>query len=282
MQNITITYNGLTLGDGSNYYISYLDTGDIEVRQADQLASGRDGGFIFNQNYGMRNITIEGNIFSNSGSQLFDDIAALRTAFARTNTAHELVINYWDGTVRRIDCFPVILPNPAHSAGDVDKSKFNIRLIAPYPYFKGATSETVTTTLNLSNTLGFDYPVTYPFSYQPGNSTFQYTWNNDGDTTGFIKVVFNGSVINPTLTNSTNGKYVQIEKTLSTSDYVTLEYTNTGRNIVNQLGVNYETYFNGETAFFFVPVGSNTFSFTASTYDALANCTITLDKYYLS
>lgn len=281
-QGITITYNGLTLGDGTNYYISLLDPGDLPIRQADQLAAGRDGGFIFNQNYGFRQITIEGNIFSGSDSQLFTDIQNLRTAFSRTNTAKELVINYWDGTVRKIDVFPTILPKPAHRPGNTDKSNFSISLVAPWPFFKGDGSEVETASLTLVESEGFDYPMDYPFDYDAGASTNVYVFDNDGDVPALIKVVFNGSVISPTLTNTSAGQSVQIATTLSSSTSVTLQYTPSGRSIKNQDGTSYESYFNGETAFFFVPVGSNTFVFSASTYDAVASCDITLTKFFLS
>lgn len=282
MQGITITYNGLTLGDGSNFYISALDPGDLPIRQADQLASGRDGGFIFNQNYGMRTISFNVNIFSGDEDQLFEDIRNLRKAFARTNTSKELVINYWDGSVRRINVFPSILPNPNHLPGDVDKSSFSVFLTAPWPFFSGDGSEVETASLSLVESQGFDYPMDYPFDYEAGASTNTYTFNNDGDVPALIKVVFNGPVISPTLNNTSNGDSIQIDAVLDSSTSVTLEYTNAGRSIRDQNGVSYEAYFNGETAFFFIPLGTNIFTFTASTFNSNASCDITLTKYYLS
>lgn len=281
-QGITITYNGITLGDNTNFYISRLDVGELGIRQADQLAAGRDGGFIFNQNYGFRNITIDVNIFSTSDAQLFTDIRALRAAFTRTNTAKELVINYWDGSTRKIDVFPNILPNPTHSPGDTDKSNFSVTLQAPWPFFKGADADVITETLELNESEGFDYPVDYPFDYVAGSATNTYIFNNDGDVPALIKVVFNGPVISPTLTNSSTSGMVQIDTTLGSGTIVTLNYGSQGRSIIDQNGTSYETYFNGDTSFFFVPVGTNTFSFTASTYDAQASCIITLTKYFLS
>lgn len=281
MQGITITYNGLTLGDGSNFYISNLDVGDLPIRQADQLASNGDGGYIFNQNYGMRNIQISVNIFSNSDSQLFIDISSLRAAFARTNTSKELTINYWDGHTRTIDCFPSILPNPAHRPGLTDQSSFDITLIAPWPFFKDGT--TTSTTLYLNESLGFDYPVNYPFDYVAGSTTNTYIFNNNGDVDALIKVVFNGPVISPTLNNTSTGNSVQIDTTLVSGTIITLEKpTNAGRSIRDQNNASYESYFNGQTSFFYLPVGSHTFTFTASTYDVSASCNITLTKYYLS
>lgn len=280
MQGITITYNGLTLGDDTNFYISALDIGDLPIRQADQLASGRDGGFIFNQNYGMRTISFNVNIFSGTDAQLFEDISSVRVAFARTNTAKELTINYWDGTTKKIDVFPSILPNPTHLPGNTDKSSFSVFLTAPFPFFKGSSTETATLELNESE--GFDYPMDYPFDYEAGASTNTYIFNNDGDVPALVKVTFNGPVISPTLTNTSTGNSVQIDTTLSGGTSVVLEYTSTGRSIRDQNGVSYEQYFNGETAFFFIPIGSNTFVFSASTFDSQASCDLVFNKYYLS
>lgn len=280
MQGITITYNNITLGDGSNFYISHLDIGNLPIRQADQLAAGRDGGFIFNQNYGMRTISLDVNIFSGSPSQLFTDIRNLRNAFARTNIAKTLTITYWDGSVKAIDCFPTLLPDPMHSPGNVDKSNFTIQLIAPYPFFKDSTP--ITTTLYLDSSLGFDYPMTYPFDYVAGATLSKYIFVNDGDVPALVAVRFNGLVTTPTLSNTSAGEVIQINTSISAGSNVSLSYTNTGRSIVDQSGTSYEVYFNGNTAFFFVPVGSNTFIFTAGTYDSTSSCNLSFTKYYLS
>lgn len=282
MQGITITYNGLLLGDGSNFYISELDPGELTIRQADQLAAGRDGGFIFNQNYGMRFVTLDVNIFSGTDTQFFEDVRALRQAFSRTNTARELVINYWDGSVRKIDCFPFQLPNPIHTPGNTDKSRFRVVLQAPFPFYKGSSSDVINETLYLDQSLGFDYPFDYPFDYEAGVTSSVYTFNNDGDAPALIAVQFNGPVIGATLTNQTNGEYVQIDTTIPSGQYVTLAWTSSGRVVESNSGVSFEQYFNGATAFFTVPLGSNTFRFTASTFDASASCDITLTKYFLS
>ena len=283
MQNVTITYNGLTLGDGSNYYITSFDPGELRIRQADQLASGKDGGYIFNQSYGFRDLMLSIQIFSGSESQFFEDIRNLRAAFARTNTSKELVINYWDGSQRRIDVFPTILPNPQHRSGMVDKSMVDIMLTAPWPFFKGATSEDISETLYLNESLGFDYPVDYPFDYEAGSTTNTYVFDNDGDTEALIRVDFNGPVINPTLNNTSTGEFIQIETTINSGTTVICQKpVSAGRSIADNSGISYEQYFNGETAFFYVPVGSNTFVFSASTYDSSASCVISITKYYLS
>lgn len=282
MQGVTITYDGFLLGDGSNFYISYLNPGSLPIRQADQRAAGRDGGFIFNQNYDFREIELDVNIFSGSVSTFFTDIRALRAAFQRTNTPKELVINYWDGSIRKIDVFPTILPNPEHRPGNVDKADFSVRLTAAFPFYKGGDEDVIEETLYLTDSLGFDYPVDYPFDYQSGVAVNSYIFDNDGDVDALVKIVFNGSAINPTLTNTSAGNMVQIGTTLTGSVSVTLEYTPSGRNISDQDGNSYEQYFNGSTAFFFVPRGSNTFVFSAATYDVNASCDLTFTKYYLS
>lgn len=282
MQGITITYNGITLGDNTNYYISNLDIGDLPIRQADQLASGRDGGFIFNQNYGFRRISLSVNIFSSTDAEFFSDIRTLRTAFARTNTPNELVINYWDGSVRRIDCFPNFLPDPVHKPGMTDQSSTDIVLVAPYPFFSSSVSDVTNATLYLNQGLGFDYPFDYPFDYVAGSSTNTLVFNNDGDVPALITIAFNGPAITPTLNNTSQGTRVQIDTTLSATT-VNLSFDPTaGRIIEDQNGTSYEQYFDGNTSFFFVPLGSNTFIFTADTFDAGASCNITLTKYYLS
>ncbi len=281
-QNVTITYNGFVLGDGTNYFISELDIGAPPIRQAEQLAAGRDGGFIFNQNYGMRSVSFRVNVFSGTAAQFFIDLRAVRAAFARTNVPVELKINYWDGSERRIDVFPAMLPNPAHTPGNTTNSSFDVSLTAAYPFFKGPTSSIITETLELNESEGFDYPFNYPFDYEAGANNSTYVFNNDGDVPALIKVVFNGPVVTPTLNNLTTGKSVQIETTVTDGNSVSLEYTPSGRLIQDQNGVSYEQYFNGETAFFFVPIGSNTFTFTAATYNTNSSATITLTKFYLS
>lgn len=284
MQNIVIDYDGYILGDGSNHYISHLDLGDVPIRQAMQLAASRDGGFIFNQNYGIRIISFRVNTFSGSDAQFFEDIRAVRRRFARTNEPKLFKVTLWDGSVRQALVYPFQLPNPKHEPGMTDKAENTTFVLqAPYPFLSGSDEDVVTAHLELNESLGFDYPFDYPFDYVAGAVNSEVTIDNDGDVPALVKVVFNGPVDIPTLVNTTTGEIAQIDTSLAGGESVTLEYTtNRGRVIENGSGLSYETHFNGDTAFFFAPVGSNTFVFTAGSYNAAASCDITLTKYFLS
>lgn len=280
-QGITITYNGLTLGDNSNYYIAFLDPGELPLKTASQEAAGRDGGFVFRQDYGMRRLQLTANIFSPTEEQFFTDIRALRAAFVKTNTPQEMTITYWDGTVRKIGVYPEATPNPTHSPGDVDKSTAIVGLIAPFPFFYSDTS--LTASLALAESLGFDYPADYPVSYESGSSPNTYTFTNDGDVPALVAVTFHGPVESPSISNSSSGLFAQIDTTLTRGISVDAYYsTKYGRVIQDQNGTSYEQHYNGTTQFFFAPLGANTLTFSAATYDSRAACDITVTKYYLS
>jgi len=66
------------------------------------------------------------------------------------------------------------------------------------------------------------------------------------------------------------------------SETITINYTSQGRSITNQDGISQEEFFNGETDGLFIPTGSNTFLFSASTFDANAQCEIFLTKRFYS
>lgn len=278
VEPVNITYNNLVMGDGTNFGITNLNVGNLPIRQASELAATRDGGFIFNQNVGFRTISFNIELYSNTPEQLFIDIRNLKNAITTTNIAKNLKINYWDGSERNIDCFPAIIPNPVHEGSRPDSASFTCVVTAPYPYFSGPSSELITETLLLSQSEGLDLPATLPATFVAGSATNSYTFDNNGDTFALLAIEFTNG-INPTLTNSSQGSFVQIEKNI-TGETVTLEYSNNGRIIEDNNGTSFEQYFIGETSFLFVPTGTNIFTFSASTFDASASCKIQLTKFY--
>lgn len=280
--NITIEYNGLTLGDGTIYNISNLDAGELPSRIAEQLASGRAGGYIFRVEYGMRIIAINVDIVGDNESELFNAIEDLRSAFGARSETLPLTINYWEqGRVRIIDAIPVLFPNPIHESARPDSSaNIRIELKAPFPFYRSSTVEVAE--LVLSEAGGTDYPLDFPMSYVGGTSGNVYNFNNDGSVAALLKATFNGEVTNPTLINESNGTIFQIEATLLSSESVTGQFLNNQRSIKYNSGVSAESVFNGTTAFFLIPVGTNIFRFSASTYSASATCDLEFTKYYLS
>lgn len=282
--SFAIEYNNLTIGEGTSYVVSNLNPGELDVRLAQQLAAGRDGGYIFNANYGMRVVSFNVSIVSNSSDDLFDKIDALRNAFVKTSTAQPLKITYWaDNRVRQIDVIPSLLPNPVHTEGLPQISEnIRIELIAPFPFYTKDDSDIITETLYLSQSEGFDYSVTYPFDYTAGSANNQYIFNNDTQLPALLKITFSGDVINPTLTNTSEGLFAQIEATLQSGEAILQFIPGQGRSITDGSGNSLEQVFIGSTSFFFLNPGYNTLVFSASTYSSLAQCEIEITKYYLS
>lgn len=276
-----VEFNNLILNKDNGYILQDLDIGSVDARLASELAYNRDGGFIFNSKWDVRTISFEVACVANDSITFFERVRALRSAFA-AQEAKPLIIRYWDGSERSIDVFPTLIPVNNHETSAPQDTVFEVELVAPQPYFVDKDSGVIEETLTLVQSSGIDLPTDLPASFASGGNNNRFVFNNDGDTTAKLKVEFSGPVINPTLLNSSTGEILQIEKTLDANEVITIEYTAEGRVVENQSGVSQEEFFNGSTNALFIPKGSNTFLFSASTFDANASCTLYLTKKLIS
>lgn len=278
------TFNGLTLGTGTNFTINNFDPGDIDLRQSGQNASFRDGYFIFKQNYGVRILSMTIIVQGDTSEEFLNNVTELQTAFSRSDTALDFEYTLWDGRTRAGKAHILNFPQVPFQGGFTTYARgidIALQAVFPYTFLTGGDSDEIVQVLQLEEPGGFDIPYDLPFDFASGGTGDSYTFDNDGQAEAILKVAFKGSVINPTLTNTSTGEVIQIETTLSDTDTVTVELKSDGLFVTDQKGVNFQEFYVGSTDSLFIPTGSNTFKFSANTFDTDARCTLTLNKRYI-
>lgn len=161
--------------------------------------------------------------------------------------------------------------------------KFVISLICPSPYFTDLEESQV----QMSNWIpSFEFPLEIPeetgieFGYKNVNSLV--TIENDTNIEIGMKIVFTASddVENPKLVNITTQEELEIEKSMTAGDVITVTTYINNKNIIltsNGEDININNYLKFGTKFLQIHTGSNTFKATAKTGE---NALVT-EIYYL-
>lgn len=161
--------------------------------------------------------------------------------------------------------------------------KFVISLICPSPYFTDLEESQV----QMSNWIpSFEFPLEIPeetgieFGYKNVNSLV--TIENDTNIEIGMKIVFTASddVENPKLVNITTQEELEIEKSMTAGDVITVTTFINNKNIIltsNGEDININNYLKFGTKFLQIHTGSNTFKATAKTGE---NALVT-EIYYL-
>lgn len=270
-----ITYNGLTLSPENGYNVRMADGyNGLPVRISEANLTARPGGNVYARQHGMRTITIEGRVWGSTIDEFFDRKNALLDAF-NAYTESELVTTLWNGETRSIEAKTVEEPMIIYMGGEVTYAPFRVVLRCSNPYWKEA--EAITAILTLPTIIGFDFPFDFPFDIESDTSTSEVIINNVGDVTAYPKFVITGDtdLQNPTITNLTTGKFVQIATTVDAGQTVTIEFTGSGESITRENGANYYQYKIGEV--FPLELGNNVLQFTATSY--VPNASVYVEFY---
>ena len=285
-----IVYNGLTIDNKQGIIIESMSgLSNIEVRTSEDYLTGTDGGAIWEQYYGMRNISITGSIIAETIEDYFTRKSELATAFSKKNQDVNLFITTWNGSTRRIPARVVQMPDITEYSGETTMARFLISLRCPSPFFTDETSTTATITMSDVGgypvgqwdieedefTVGTGMPVASPIPYTADSIDI----NNTGDisTNPVYEIV--GPVTNPSVRNTTTNKLFTINTALATGEKITVQLIN---NVLDarKNGVNVISSFTGD--FPILQPGVNTLRFTASTFQVGAKVDVTYFRNYLS
>jgi hypothetical protein len=282
MSSYSITFNGYTIDDTHEYLdinrISGLAGTDSRISQ-DNL-TGLDGGVYYNGLQSPRIITIKCSIMAVDFETYFDSQGELARAFRTLPETQELVITMPNGVTRSIQAFVSGTPQPSYGEGYTTTSECTIEFVCPNPNF--TDSESIVETIYLADVQGFDIPFDITFDIAGGTGD-TVTIENEGDVDVYPTIRFNGggsTLINPTLTNQTTGQSLQINTTISNSNYVEIAFGRAGITVLYNGTTNYLQYLVGDL--FQLIQGSNTLRFSASSYNASSNCQITHTNSYIT
>ena len=136
-----------------------------------------------------------------------------------------------------------------------------------------------TATLSVGNPLGRTYNRIYPLAYGGGSSASTTTVTNAGWATTYPVITFNGPATNPIFGNTTQGNYIGISGTYSSSDQIIIDLD---QKLVTLNGSSARNLLIGGSNWFSAPPGSNQFYLTgSSTLVGTTSATVTWRNAYI-
>lgn len=223
-----ISVNGFVLNDPTSGNGVYLDEpvdglGLPPIRTSSGVYSGRNGGYVSAQFYGMRLITLTGTIFSTSDATVEANRQALAAAVDDTSVTVDITTN--SGNLYTLTAYTDSLDMPIQRV--VGQAPFKLSLIAADPaIYDNSTSGTHTASIPLSLGGGITWPISWtPVTWAAGG--LPVTVNNTGTIALYPKITLNDKVTSPTLTNVTTGQFFFLSGfTSSPGDEIVIDMKN--------------------------------------------------------
>lgn len=201
-----ISLNDFVLNDPSSSNAIYLDEpieglGLPPIRTSSGNYSGRDGGYVGSQFYGMRLITLTGTFF---GTPAAIETARrnLSSAVATSSVVMKITTNA--GNLYLVNCNIDGLDMPILRS--VNKAPFKISLIATDPtIYDNSASGLMSVTVTPARGGGITWPITWKITWAAGSQPT--TVNNTGNVTVYPTITLTDKMTNPTITNQTTGQF---------------------------------------------------------------------------
>lgn len=204
-----ITLNDFELNSRTSKF--YLDE-DVqglslpEIRTSSGVYSGRDGGYIGAQFYGMRALTLVGRVFGQDVVEIEQKRRELQDALRTKNITMRVTTNA--GYTYLIYCNLLKFDMPIKRT--VTIAPFKIELLAADPVIYDDTAgAALTATVGKVLRGGYTYPVVYPVLWQAGAQPTSVL--NGGNTMVYPVITLTGSAHEPVLYNNTLGKLFRME-----------------------------------------------------------------------
>jgi hypothetical protein len=222
-----ISLNGYVLNDPTSASPVYLDEpieglGLPPIRTSSGNYSGRDGGYVGSQFYGMRLITLTGVFFAGSAAALETARRNLASALATSSVTMTITTNA--GNQYLINCNLDSLDMPIQRA--ISTAPFKISLIATDPtIYDNSASGLMSVTVNPARGGGITWPITWPITWAAGSQPT--TVNNTGNVTVYPTITLTDQMTNPTITNQTTGQFFTLTGfTTSAGDVLIIDMAN--------------------------------------------------------
>jgi hypothetical protein len=215
-----ISVNGFVLNDPTNPNQVYLDepVGGLSlppIRTSSSNYSGRDGGYVGSQFYGMRLISLTGYIFATSAANLWTIRKAFETAVAAPSVT--LNISTDDGGQYLINGYLDALDIPISRT--TTKAPYNLTIIAADPViYDNSAAGSPSVILGRQAGGGITWPITWPITWVGG--TGLTTIINPGNVTLYPIITLTDQMTNPIITNTTTGQSFSLSGLVTTTGAV--------------------------------------------------------------
>lgn len=221
-----ITYQGLTIGEGTDYGIDRIDgLSTPSVRSADRTVSLRDGLHPGDDYYEGRTVTLSTFIAERDTADMNTKRTALMSAFAGGHPEVPFVFEVpgvAGGGERRIN----VRPRRARFRADIGygagMSKDTFQLFATDPRIYDNAESFRILTLPAASGTGLTWPLTWPLSWGIAQSDSQFI-TNDGNFDAPVSIRIDGPVLNPRIENLTLGKTIELDIDVAVGDYLDID-----------------------------------------------------------
>lgn len=201
--------NGLELNAPSNGITvdgEIVGLGLPDIRTSSGVYSGKHGGYVGPQFYGVRNIAIPGQIIGDDEADYEARRIELSDALALGSDL-PLEITTPGGREYLVNCKLVKLEIPF--VNNPVTTKYTLELVAPDPViYDNSAGGLNSVTIEPARGGGIRWPVTWPITWVGG--TQPTTVNNAGSVTMFPVFTLTGSMTNPIIENLTTGQFVSL------------------------------------------------------------------------
>lgn len=250
MSSITLSINDLDIGL-SKYNIEEIDgLGVPDIRTSQFTLSGRSGGLVTDQFYGMRLITVNGIIKSTDCDTHVLDRQNLEEALPIGET-FPVYITLFNGDEYVIYANISDLNMVYQPGGKM--SDYKIDLIAGDPLFYSTDAgEIQTASIDRVEQGGYVTPYILPVSWDSGSAPTIV--NNSGSEIAYPVITLSDSAANPVLTNQATGEIFGLDINMVDGDEVIIDMGNrtvtlNGANIINNM--------TSDSTWFALAVGDN-------------------------
>lgn len=250
-----ITLNDFELNSRDSRF--YLDEdvqglGLPEIRTSSGVYSGRDGGYIGAQFYGMRALSLVGRVFGKDIVELEQKRRELQDALRTKNITMRVTTNA--GYTYLIYCNLLKFDMPIKRT--VNIAPFKIELLAADPIIYDDTNgAALKVTVNKVLSGGYIFPVVYPVLWQAG--ALPTSVNNGGNTMVYPVITFTGSAHEPVLYNNTLGKLFRMEDfTMGANDTLVVDMNPRARTVLLNGGSVFHKV-SADSQFWGLEVGAN-------------------------
>lgn len=258
---LTLESNGETLELGNDEYklleVYGLESSDYEVNINNHYSG--IGGYVKKKNINPREIYFTADCMDWSSSEeqrqrLIKFFNPLNSGTVKVNYCGiERYINY------EVESFKDNRTNL------YEQLNFTVYIICPDPYFYEAERlEELTTWIG-----GLNFPLNLPFNLKQRGEDKKNIFN-DGHVDTPVEVVFKGPAINPKIVNQTTGKFIQVNRELTSEDtlYITTQYRNKKVEIErNGVRTNAFNYIDLDSTFFNLSVGDNLIEYSTQSLE---------------
>lgn len=251
--------------------ISGLEFPEIRINSFEK--AGQDGIHVTSSFLGERRITINGIIKASTNSELIEErqeiFSILNPSFDDDGILEPITLRFTDQDNQeyRVQC--IAGSRPVMEKRYLTYAEFQIDLLATNTGIENSTQDSQVVSLYSGG--GATVPFTVPVSLTAGQGG-EATINNEGNMPAYAIVTFNGKLTNPRLDNTTVGKHVALQMTITSGVSIVVDMEK--RTVVQGGVTNRINKLSDTSDFFALKAGNNVFRLTSSVSGESGNATI--------